>query len=71
MEIQGEMGPGFGGYFAVDEISLALGSCLNTGKNVSNKINDVYINWMDCWNGNGSQKMGPIFRHFRRSPHAQ
>ena len=22
------------------------------------------INWMDCWNGNGSQKMGPIFRHF-------
>ena len=22
---------------------------------------------MDCWNGNGSQKMGSIFRHFRRS----
>ena len=34
-------------------------------------LNDVYINWMDCWNGNGSQKMGPIFRHFGRSGHAQ
>ena len=30
--------------------------------------NDVYIN---CWNGNGSQKMGQIFRYFGRSPHAQ
>ncbi|KAG8156180.1 hypothetical protein JTE90_013570, partial [Oedothorax gibbosus] len=29
VEIQGEMGPGFGGYFAVDDISLALGACPN------------------------------------------
>ena len=27
----------------------------------------IYINWMDCSIGNGSQKMGPIFRHFGRS----
>ena len=55
----------------VKEISLKskIGRTINAFQYGNSK--DVYINWMDCWNGNGSQKMRPIFRHFGRSPHAQ